>query len=452
MSDTKSSEDLAAAAGVFESEKKGAEAVEAGIERPITGYQYVAPPAPGYDVHGLWHYFPCHGRTGYAAHAIALHSLLIDELKVPTSLVPHRNAAIDIDKFPRDRFDMLLGWMKHICGHPEAFIVSLPPELKMYEQTRALVNYVAFEATKVSEFAAQNVCNDEKLAALWCVSEFTARAFLSSGVDSKKVFVVRPPICDGPWKAMFTPLDELERTQHGSTFQFGTVGTWHERKGFRDLVRAYFREFKRSEPVELAIRTSHLGDELTIKKFRDKVVDEIAAVAREFGDDDYPRSKKMPVIRILLGTDLSDAELIKWLGSIDCYVNPSYGEGLGIPAMWAAAQGLPIVSSEFGAVGEWLLSSQVARSMMFPARQVLVPTSMMSLNSAFAVDSLWGGYDVGDAAVAMRVAYADRHGPDREGAEYTRNYFSYRACAPSARSALAFVSRSETLAKWGIAP
>ena len=64
---------------------------------------YIAPPAPGHDTKGLWHYFPAHGRSGYSTHAIALHRMLLDEMKIPTSLVPHRMAALDIDQFPEDR-------------------------------------------------------------------------------------------------------------------------------------------------------------------------------------------------------------------------------------------------------------------------------------------------------------------------------------------------------------
>ena len=92
-----------------------------------SGLPYIAPPAPGADTKGLWHYFPAHTRSGYSTHAIALHRMLLDELKIPTALVPHRLAALDIEQFPDDRAEMLTKWMADAVGLPEAMIVSLPP-------------------------------------------------------------------------------------------------------------------------------------------------------------------------------------------------------------------------------------------------------------------------------------------------------------------------------------
>jgi len=461
VSDTKSppetaQADLTAAAEAFEGPQKGAAAVSEVIGERIAGYSYVAPPAPGSDVHGLWHYFPCHDRSGYAAHAIAMHAMMQDRLKVPVSLVPTRSAAIDIDYFPRDRFDMLLRWNKDTCGHPEAMIVSLPPSresFREWDRTRAFVMYCAYEATAVSEFAVQ-ICNDDRVTALWCVSPFTARAFIDSGVEPGKVFVLPPPICDGPW------LDMLDDTGPASEpegiFRFTTMGTWHERKGFHDLIRAYFSTFKREEPVELAIRTSSLGDGDTLRKFKERVIDEIASIARAYGDARYPHSMKMPRIRMLLGTDLTDREVMSWLCKFsDCFVNASYGEGLGIPAMWAAAHGIPIVSSDFGAVGEFLADAQVAAPVgdvlhMFPAKVAPVPTTMLRFNSLFDPNAQWGSYDVPELGAAMRRAFSAGRRRNDALARYTRSRFSYDRCEHPAAVALKFISRPETLARWGL--
>ncbi len=430
----------------------------AGLARSIRGYQYVAPPAPGYDVHGIWHSFPVHTRSGYAAHAVALHMMLLDGLKITTAIIPHKTSSIDIDKFPADRFDMLLKWMNEVPGYPETMICSLPPDLAMFGQSRTLVNYVAFEATRVSDFTL-GVCNDEALSALWCVSDFTRRAFVDTGVHAEKVFTVRPAICDGAWRDMFLPITGGPAWTNGEKFRLMTVGTWHERKGFHDLVRAYFGAFKREEPVELTIATSHYGDSSTIKRFREQVIGEIAKIAKSFGDENYPTSQKMPTIRLLLGTDLSDSELIARIGGADCYVNPSYGEGLGIPAMWAAAQGCSVVSSDFGAVGEFLRDMPDVHSFVFKAQLEQVPPSMIRLNSVYPMEgALWGKYDIADLSSNMRAAFDAWDGGrglarSPGGARATRKHFSYDECLPGLRKALSAVCRPEImLEKWGLTP
>lgn len=407
---------------------------------------YIAPPAKGHDVVGLWHYFPAHTRAGYAAHAIATHRMLLDELKVPTSLVPHRMAAIDIDSFPPDRAEMLTKWLADAVGKPEAIIVSLPPDVGMYDMARALVNYVAGpECTKVSPYAAQLVGSD-KITQLWCVSPFAARAYLNADENLKsKVFVVRPPVCDGIWRDMFKPIDAIERPDR-DTFVFGTLGTWHERKGFHDLIRAYFSSFRRDQPVALHIRTSSMDSSLTIKKFEEKVLGEIRKIAEEeFGDPDYPNSKKQPKIKLLTGTALSEQEVIDWLGSLNCYVNPSYGEGLGIPPIWALAQGVPLVTSDFGAVGE--LEYPTAHP--FKHKLVRVPESMRGHSPIWGEDSYWGGYEVEALAAEMRSAAAVDV-PMKADARVIRERFSYTACRPWLVQALKNLCRSEALTKWGL--
>lgn len=386
---------------------------------PTAGYQYVAEPAPGYDVEGIWHTFPCHGRSGYAAHAVALHWSL-ERLGIQTMLAPHPSMEIDIERFPKDREEMLMRWLKTPVGVPRAFIASMPPDLRGSRiGVSSFASYVAFEALPVSEFAVR-LCNDPGMKALWCVSPFTADCYTSSGVEGDKVLVVPPAICDGPWKAALeAPHPERQPVGVDAPFTFGALGTWHERKGFHHLVRAYFSSFRRSDLVQLAIRTSYQGDQRpTLTQFEEMVKSEIRKIAREFGDDNWPESKAMPRIRLLTGTSLTDEETVRWLGGLDVFVNPSFGEGLGIPPIWAMAQGVAVVTSDFGAVGE--LAVDVSRKLgvevgrVFAATMTRVPKEMLRHSAILSADSMWGGYEYGALAKAMADLYAA--GPRRSDA------------------------------------
>lgn len=403
--------------------------------RPATyrGYSYVAQPAPGFDRHGVWHAFGTGHRTGYAAHAIAMHWLLHEHLGVPVELVPHRDMDIDIERFPKDRESMLMRWLRGTpVGVPELCVVSYPPDERMFDLAPRLAYYVAFEANRISKYTAA-VCNDPRMTAIWCVSDFTARSYEAGGVDPSKLFVVRPPICDGPWAGKFS----TSQPQNGDDFVFGVVGTWHARKGFHDLIRAYFDGFKRDEPVVLKLRTSLFGANKTIREFMDTVVSEIAAVAREFGDDDFPASKRMPRIRLEAGTNLTDDEMVAWLGGVDAYVNPSYGEGLGIPPIWAMAHGVPVISSTYGAVADFV-NEVGARDVhaLIPHFDIPVPLDMMSVSPIFERGLTWGGYNVCDLAGAMRATMRRGKRRDVETATLTRNAFSLRACEPGLRAAV----------------
>lgn len=437
---------------------------------------YVAEPAPGHDVHGVWHCFGAAHRSGYATHAIALHWVLDRILGIPTQLVPHRHMDIDIDEFPKDRFDMLLDWNRKAVGHGHVLFSSFPPEVSYqlksmvsYEGQRTgprLVPYIAFEGTSVSDFA-RDTCNDRAaFAKVWVVHPFVRDALLAGGVEPDRIHVAPPMLFGGPWEGMhkhwapgaYVPEGELQLLKPvtpDDPFTFGAMGTWHERKGFPDLVRAYFSAFRRDEPVQLVIRTSNFGKARTIREFKEFITEEIGAIAFEFGDRDFPASKKQPRIKLLLGTDATDADVIEWLGKLDCFVSPSYGEGLGIPHIWAKGQGVPLVSSSFGAVGELLSSIRDAGGTddeIVPHEEVPVDPEMFKLALMFDRRSRWGGYKVEDLASAMRVQFERGRRTDLIGAGFVLDRHGEEAATRAVARGLEDLlgDEEQLLQDWGL--
>jgi len=416
---------------------------------------YVAPPAEGHDVHGLWHCFGTAHRSGYATHAMALHWMLAKELKIKTQLTPHRSMDIDIERFPKDRDAQLFEWTKEAVGWPHALFVSFPLEVaaEMEDAGSPVVPYCAFEGDKVSRYA-KDLATGPIFKQVWVVSEFVKSAFVAGGVPAERVDVIRPMITSGFWK--MTPIEQLQKAKNrivtwADPFVLGTLGTWQKRKGMFDLLRAYFGNFSREEPVVLVIRTSPLNSGLTIKKFKEQLTQEIAEIAREFGDDNFPASKKMPRLQLELGTDLDDQQVIEWLGTLDCYVNPSYGEGLGIPHVWAKAQGVPIVSSSYGAVGDMIRETRLASGAffdhLFSHHLTPVDPVMMKLGLMFERSTKWGTYAVADLAGAMRAAMAEGRMVDVASAEYIREAFGPATVAPL-REALRKVLPPEKTQEW----
>jgi glycosyltransferase involved in cell wall biosynthesis len=433
-----------------------------------SGANYVAQPAPGYDVSGLWHCFGSGGRTGYATHAIALHWILSHQLGITTELVPHRDEDVDIERFPEDRYDMLFGWMKSAVGVPRLLFASYPPEvaMKMDGIGPSVVPYCAFEGTKVSEMC-RDICNGPLFLQVWVVSDSVRQALLAGGVHPDKVLTVRPPVCDGPWKMPeLVPHDvDAPPPTQDRPYTFGVLGTWQQRKGMHDLVRAYFGTFERDDNVQLVIRTSAFSGKMTIRDFKEKLTEEIAAIAAEFGDKDFPASKKMPKLRFEIGTDATDQEIIEWLSQLDCYVNPSYGEGLGIPHIWAKANGVPMVSTGYGAVGDLLREinehaespqgSNAPRDLLemdifVPHRLEPVHRELLSIALMFDRETQWGVYDPAAFGFAMHRMF--KRGPcrDIEGAEYVRKAFSVEACAPAVRKGLAGLLKQEEGSEWNL--
>ena len=439
--------------------KRETEALEDSFRSHAGASNYVAKAAPGYDVHGIWHCFGAGGRTGYATHAVSLHWML-DELGLTTQLVPHRNLDIDIERFPDDRYDMLFEWHKNAVGHPHVLFSSFPPEVsaELDGLGPPLVPYCAFEGTKVSDNCSK-LCNGDAFASVWVVSDFVKRAMVAGGVGEDRVHVVRPMLWGGPWKENGTPTGQLREEAalpgrpltEDEPFLFGALGTWQKRKGMHDALRAYFGAFKRSDPVKLVIRTSSFSDKITIRQLMADITDEIAEIAAEFGDYEFPVSKAMPRIQLLLGTDATDEEVIEWLGTLDCYVCATYGEGLGIPHVWAKAQGVPMVSTGYGAVGEMLLGlmeqggihDQIVEHTLEPVDPEMCRVALM-----FDRDTEWGVYDPKAFGEAMSVQFEQGRRVDLEAALITREAFSLETCLPAVRDGLRRILDEKWAAKW----
>jgi len=451
--------EIAIAKNVYQPASPEFKAVHEALNEQMTGdvasrvgYQYVAEPAEGHDVVGLWHTYPCGTRSGYAAHAVALHSAL-EALGIPTMLAPHPSMEIDITKFPDDREEMQMRWIKTAVGIPKAFIASFPPDLNAARALNlgvpSFVPYVAFEALPMSEYATR-LCASPAMTQIWCVSDFTRRCYAASGVDPAKLRVVRPAVCDGPWAAMA----QQRPSRSDGPFVFGVNGTWHERKGFHNLVRAYFSAFSRKDDVVLAIRTSYFGEgrnQPLLMDFERQVLGQIGTLKLDFQKPDW----ESPRIKLLSGTGITDAALAEWLGKLDCYVNPSFGEGLGIPVIWAAAQGVPIVTSDFGAVGDLAREcsgmADVGMSFRtFPSKLVPVPREMLKHSALLSRQSQWGGYEVPALAEQMRAAFDAGRIRSVETAAEVRRQFSFEATRPALLSAVRSLADAETLAGWGV--
>lgn len=396
----------------------------------FTGYNYVAEPLPGHDVHGIWICFSTKHRSGYATQGYGLTWLLENVLKRPVQLVPHRTLDLMYDQFPEDRKEDYGNYAKNAVGFSDLIISSFPPleSSYMYGLSDRLVTYSAHEGTRIAPGMAE-LCNmKERFTQIWVVSDFVKRSFMAGGVQEDRIRVLPPLLCGGPWRMGDIPA--VRPLSQEDPFVFGFCGTWHERKGFHDLVRAYFHAFKRTEPVLLNLRTSHFNEQATISIAETSIKEEIMKIAKEeFGQENYPVETMLPKLRVNIGTELSDLQLIDWCASLDCMANCSYGEGLGMPQHWAKAYGVPIVSTAYGAVGDLVQELKALHDgsqgdAIVPHTLETISLDMLKLNRLYDRTQQWGKYDPKDFGAGMRKVFEQGRWRDKIGAKFVRDRHS----------------------------
>lgn len=113
------------------------------------------------------------------------------------------------------------------------------------------------------------------------------------------------------------------------TFLF--IGIWRERKGYKQLLEAWLREFREYDNVQLVIKTD-----------RPKKAEEyFCNLLKQMGIN----KGFAPII--FENKVFSEQELPQFIKSCDCLVAPTMGEGFGYPGLQCMALGVPVITTNF---------------------------------------------------------------------------------------------------------
>lgn len=149
-------------------------------------------------------------------------------------------------------------------------------------------------------------------------------------------------------KKIYIPSDFSEKYEVSpDVFMFYSVFQWHERKGFKELLTAYYKTFTADDDVILVIKTNPLK---VGRYTRERIKTDIVNLKRRLNLKYYPR--------VYLSRDIISTEDIQALHNTgDCYVSAHHGEGWGVPIHDAMHAGNHIITTKFGGVTEHLDSS-----------------------------------------------------------------------------------------------
>jgi len=115
-------------------------------------------------------------------------------------------------------------------------------------------------------------------------------------------------------------------------FTFLFCGTWKIRKGYQQLLEAWFSEFDVSDNVQLLIKT-------------DKAKVAMAEVEQMKKNLGYKRKETAPIL--FESKIFNEDELPGFFKSVDCLISPHAGEGFGLPGLQCMAVGTPIIITNF---------------------------------------------------------------------------------------------------------
>lgn len=144
-----------------------------------------------------------------------------------------------------------------------------------------------------------------------------------------------------------------------SVFKFYSIFQWNERKGWRELLGAYFDEFSSEDNVVLIIKTRPLKNNI------EQIKKDILNLKRKINKKNFP-------MLYLITSDITEGEINGIHQYSDCYVSPHHGEGWGMPIHDAINFKNELIITKFGGITEFLdeNSANIIKHTMGPVKNM----------------------------------------------------------------------------------
>ncbi len=221
---------------------------------------------------------------------------------------------------------------------------------------------------------------------VWVPSEFVARSFYQSGVQTKKVRVLP----NGVDCQLFQPEGERYPLETNKSFRFLFVGGTVYRKGVDLLLKAFRESFTADDDVVLVIKSfgskSHYANQSNLETIQTEHEPEI----------------------LIIEDDLTPEQLASLYRSCDVYVHPYRGEGFGMPILEAMASGLPVIIPDSGPAPEFC---PLACSWQVPGRVVFQSAADMNPLGQFKFQPYL--FEIDSDALCQRLVEAKNNQTER---------------------------------------
>uniref|UniRef100_A0A6M3K1W7 Putative glycosyltransferase n=1 Tax=viral metagenome TaxID=1070528 RepID=A0A6M3K1W7_9ZZZZ len=167
-----------------------------------------------------------------------------------------------------------------------------------------------------------------------CPSKFVCDAYKNSGVGKVRYM---PFYID---TEAFTP--EAPKYILGDEYKFMFVGDLSARKNLDLLITAFLNTFRNSKDVLLVLKIYVRRDGQLLE-----FLERFRNLRSRFGAPKYPRLLLYPNV-------LAEESMPGFINGCDCYVNPSHGEGFGIPLLHAMSCEKPVISIPWSACADYI--------------------------------------------------------------------------------------------------
>jgi glycosyltransferase involved in cell wall biosynthesis len=217
-------------------------------------------------------------------------------------------------------------------------------------------------------------------------NKYAAMAAIDSGI---KVPIHTCPVpLDTDLYKEYEPLPQIKEATLGD-YLFYFIGDSSFRKALPTVLKAFYTEFTKNEPVNLVIKTSKYGmSDQEVTEDTVRRVNEVKAGLRVSNAYSNP---------IIITEELSQEDLFRLHSTCNCLVSPSYGEAWGFNVVDAMGLKRMVITSDTGAFKDY----SPVKIPSFPSKAF----GIESFPGLMTGHETWESVDPNKLMKAMRQAY-----------------------------------------------
>jgi len=202
-------------------------------------------------------------------------------------------------------------------------VPTLQFKFKKLAKTIGFATFETFDPPDTGQLSWISILNNND--AVIVPSLFNYEVFAHTRLK-KPIFYIPHSVDTAIYHIDAKPLTQFER------FTFLFCSAWKLRKGFPQLLEAYFSEFDADDNVQLLIKTDKTSDAKS----------QINQLKNNLG---YKKKETAPIL--FEDKIFNENELPGFFKSVDCLISPHLGEGFGLPGLQSMAVGTPIIITNF---------------------------------------------------------------------------------------------------------
>ena len=237
-----------------------------------------------------------------------------------------------------------------------------------------MIQWIPFETTRIPDYIAGPLREADEI---WTMTDWGAGVLRDNGFD--RVAVMPQGVDQYP----------AAEPVHRDCVRYLMVAKYEQRKGILEALQAWSQSLINDPRYRLVIKTHGTNGDQGYADLMGKI--------RHLGIENY---------EVYWGV-MSEADVLALYQRCQIFLAPAYAEGWGRPIMEAAAMGLPIISTDWSAHGEWLRT--ISDSVLWVDHDV-IPVSDRDYELAYGSQTDWGVWARPKVdSIAEQIRYTASH-------------------------------------------